>query len=186
MVVSNCCRWQRYKFSIGIWRIFWNWICYQSELAFFLMFKIWHLDKRLCWYNTNRFNFFGTLELNSMLKLSIINYKISVHYIQSIYFIKVDHKTHHLDFDCNHWYDGSRHGNNYILIYISIRNMRASILICSLFQNIRLDRLKYEVTKKICICFFFTIITCIQNICMSINNFFGRNKQYLRIHFPSS
>lgn len=155
MVVSNCCRWQRNKFSIGIWRIFWNLMCYQSELAFFLRFRIWHLDKRLCWYNTNTINFFGTLELNSTPKLSIMNYKISVHYIQSIYFIKFDHKTHHLDFDCNHGYDGSRHGNNYILIYISIRNMRASILMCSLFQNIRLDRLKYKVKqKKICISFF--------------------------------
>lgn len=118
--------------------------------------------------------------MNSKLKLRIINYKIGVHYIQSIYFIKFDHKTHHLDFDCIHRYDGSRHGDIYILIYISIRNMGASILLCSLFQNIRVDRLTYKVKPKK-IVFFFTIITCAQIICMNIIFFIETSSTYAYI-----
>lgn len=60
----------------------------------------------------------------------------------------LSYKTHHLDLECNHGYDGSRHCNNYILIYISIRNMDARILMSSSFRNIRVDRLTYKVKQN--------------------------------------
>lgn len=84
---------------------------------------------------------------NSMIYVININHKISVQYIESTYFIEFDHETHPLVFDCSHGYDDSRLGNNYILNYILIHNMESSILICSLLQNIPVDRLTNKINK---------------------------------------
>lgn len=72
-------------------------------------------------------------------------------------FIKIDHKTHHLDCDCSLGYGGTCHWCNYILIYISIHTVESSILMCNSFQNILEDRLSNKVKQTVLA---FIIIAC--------------------------